>query len=270
MISGLGFFEILIVFLIVLMFFGSKELPRFIKEAARMIGKLRLYSEKVRRELNDITNITGDIASPETSFRDEVNEKKDKIRSICLKKRKSLTEEEHKQKSASIVKYLFETEEFKTAQVIMVYVSTKTEVQTEDCIKNILSMGKRVILPYCYPNSTEMGIAEIKDIGADLREGEYKIREPRDDLRDNFLKSDIQLVVCPGVGFDKNGARLGRGKGCYDVFLKELKERAKIVGFAYKSQMLLNEDLPFDYHDITMDIIITEEGITRFGQDITI
>ena len=269
MISGLGFFEIIIIIFIVLMFFGSKELPRFIREAARMIGKLRLYSEKVRRELNEVTNITSDIASPEKSFRDEVNEKKDKVRTICLKKRTLLTEDEHKQESARIAEYLFETEEFKKSQVIMMYVATKTEVQTEECIKNILSKGKRVILPYCYPKSTQMGIAEIKDIATDLREGEYKIQEPRDDLRDNFLKSDIQLVVCPGVGFDKNGARLGRGKGCYDAFLKELKEKAKIVGFAYKCQML-NEDLPFDYHDIPMDIIITEEGVKRFGQDITI
>ncbi len=267
MISGLGFFEILVIFLIVLMFFGSKELPRFIREAARMIGKLRLYSEKVRRELNEVTNITNNITSPEKSFRDEVTEKKDKFREICLKRRKSLTEDEHKQKPARIAEHLFETEEFKKAQTVLMYAATKTEVQTEDCIKSILAKGKRVILPYCYPNSSQMGIAEIKDYSADLRVGEYKMLEPVDEIRNNFLKSDIQLVVCPGLGFDKNGARLGRGKGCYDAFLKELKEKAPIVGFAYKCQML-NEDLPFDYHDIPMDIIITEEGVKRFGQDV--
>ena len=269
MISGLGFFEIIIIVLIVLMFFGSKELPRFIREAARMIGKLRLYSEKVRRELNEVTNITSDIASPEKSFRDEVTEKKNKVREICLKKRKSLTEEEHKKKSASITGHLFETEEFKKAQTVLLYAATKTEVQTEECIKSILAKGKRIILPYCYSNSSEMGIAEIKDFSTDIRVGEYKMLEPVDEIRNNFLKSDIQLIICPGVGFDKNGARLGRGKGCYDAFIKELKEKAPIVGFAYQCQML-NEDLPFDYHDIPMDMIITEEGVKRFGQDVAI
>lgn len=232
-----------------------------------MIGKLRLYSEKVRRELNEVTNITNNITSPEKSFRDEVTEKKDKFREICLKRRKLLAKDEHKQKSARIAEHLFETEEFKKAQTVLMYAATKTEVQTEDCIKNILAKGKRVILPYCYPNSSQMGIAEIKDYSADLRVGEYKMLEPVDEIRNNFLKSDIQLVVCPGLGFDKNGARLGRGKGCYDAFLKELKEKAPIVGFAYKCQML-NEDLPFDYHDIPMDIIITEESVKRFGQDV--
>jgi 5-formyltetrahydrofolate cyclo-ligase len=268
-ISGLGFFEIIIIVLIVLMFFGSKELPRFIREAARMIGKLRLYSEKVRRELNEVTNITSDIASPEKSFRDEVTEKKNKLREICLKRRKSLTEGEHKQKSARIAEQLFETEEYKKAQTILMYAATKTEVQTEECIKEMLSKGNRVVLPYCYPNSSDMGIAEIKDYSTDVRVGEYKMLEPVDEIRNNFLKSDIQLVVCPGVGYDINGARLGRGKGCYDAFLKELKEKAPIVGFAYQCQML-NEDIPFDYHDIPMDMIITEEGIKRFGQDTTI
>ena len=269
MISGLGFFEIIIIVLIVLMFFGSKELPRFIREAARMIGKLRLYSEKVRRELNEVTNITSDIASPEKSFRDEVTEKKNKLRAICLKRRQALTEDEHKEKSARIAEKLFETEEYKKAQTVLMYAATKTEVQTEECIKKMLSKGKRVVLPYCYPKSTEMGIAEIKDFSTDVRVGEYKMLEPVDEIRNNFLKSDIQLVVCPGVGFDKNGARLGRGKGCYDAFTKELKEKAPIVGFAYQCQML-NEDLPFDYHDIPMDMIVTEEGVKRYGQDTTI
>lgn len=268
MISGLGFFEILIIALIVLMFFGSKELPRFIREAARMIGKLRLYSEKVRRELNEVTSFTNNITRPEKSFHDEVNEKKNKLREICLKRRKALTKDEHQEKSERIAEQLFETEEYKKAHAILMYAATKREVWTEQCIRKMLSKGKRIILPYCYPNSSDMGIAEIKDYSTDLRVGEYKMIEPVDEIRNNFLKSDIQLAVCPGVGFDKNGARLGRGKGCYDAFLKEIKEKVPIVGFAFQCQML-NEDLPFDYHDIPMDMIITEEGIKRFGQDNT-
>ena len=55
MITGLGFTEILAVALLVLIFFGSKELPRFIREAAKMLGKARQYSYKVRRELDDIS-----------------------------------------------------------------------------------------------------------------------------------------------------------------------------------------------------------------------
>jgi 5-formyltetrahydrofolate cyclo-ligase len=263
-ISGLGFFEILIVLLIVLMFFGSKELPRFIRETGRFLAKVRRYSDKVRRELNDATRIT----DFDESDYDEVGEKKKKLRTICLDKRKELTDKQRKEYSARIVEQFLDTEEFSSATAVMMYAATKTEVQTRECVETILTQGKRVIMPYCFPNSTEMGIAEIKDYSKDLTSGQYNILEPLNELRDNFLKSDIRLVVCPGVGFDKNGARLGRGKGCYDYFLKELKSKITLVGFAFQCQ-ILEEPLPFDYHDIPVDLLITEKGI-QFRQKISL
>lgn len=262
MISGLGFFEILIVLLIVLMFFGSKELPRFIRESGRFLAKIRRYSDKVRRELNDVTRI---VEVDENDY-DEVGEKKKKLRNICLDKRLALSEQDRRKYSADIIEHFMKIEEFSQATAIMIYVATKTEVQTQECINKLLSMGKRVIVPYCFPNSAEMGIAEIKDFSEDLTKGQYNILEPREELRDNFLKSDIRLVVCPGVGFDINGARLGRGKGCYDYFLKELKTKVTIVGFGFQCQML-DESIPFDYHDIPVDLLITEKGI-QFNQRI--
>ena len=262
MISGLGFFEILIVLLIVLMFFGSKELPRFIRESGRFLAKVRRYSDKVRRELNDATR----IVDVDESDYDEVGEQKRKLRKSCLEKRLALTDEKRREYSARIMEHFLKTEEFLQATAILLYVATKTEVQTQELIKKILLMGKRVVVPYCFPGSTEMGIAEITDFDKDLSKGEYNIMEPLKELRDNFLKSDIRLVVCPGVGFDKNGARLGRGKGCYDYFLKELKTKVTIVGFAYQCQML-DESLPFDYHDIPVDLLITEKGI-QFNQKV--
>ncbi len=262
MISGLGLFEILIVLLIVLMFFGSKELPHFIREGGRFLAKIRRYSDKVRREINDVTRV---VDVNESDY-DEVGEKKEKIRKTCLDKRKSLTNDEREKYSAGIIDHLMDTEEFSNATAILMYVATKTEVQTRECINKILSMGKRVIVPYCFPNSTEMGIAEIKEYDNDLTKGQYNIQEPNKELRDNFLKSDIRLAICPGVGFDKNGSRLGRGKGCYDYFLKEIKSKITIVGLAFQCQML-EETLPFDYHDIPVDLLITEKGI-QFRQQI--
>ncbi len=255
-ISGLGFAEVLVVLIILLLFFGSKELPHFIRESGRLLAKIRRYSNKVRQELDDVVKVT----NVEENFHDEIGEKKKKIRSESLSKRKALDEKERLSKADQIMKFFFNTEEFKKSSVIMLYAATKTEVTTQECVSQILSMGKRVIIPYCYPNSAEMGIAEIKNYETDLKIGQYNILEPIQELRDNFLKSDIQLVVCPGVAFDKNGGRLGRGKGCYDYFLKEIKGKVTIVGFAFHCQ-ILEEPLPFDYHDVPADKIITEEGM---------
>lgn len=263
MISGLGFFEILVILLMILMFFGSKELPHFIKEGARLIAKMRRYGDKVRRELNDITHLEEPVHVQ--NYENEINTQKNKIRSVCKKKRDSLSENERKEKSARIVKYLFETDEFKKAGAVMIYASYRTEVQTVECINTMIQMGKRVILPFCRPQSNEMGIAEIKDFSKDVAPGQFNILEPHIELRDNFFKSDLQLIICPGVGFDKFGGRLGYGKGYYDYFLKEVKDKITSVGFAFQCQML-QESIPFDYHDIPVDIIITENGVQKIGK----
>jgi 5-formyltetrahydrofolate cyclo-ligase len=79
-------------------------------------------------------------------------------------------------------------------------------------------------------------------------------------LKGNFLKSDLDLVLCPGVAFDTRGARLGRGKHYYDNFLSELKGKIPIVGLAFSCQ-ISNTPLPCDpYSDIRMDEVITEDG----------
>lgn len=262
MISGLGFFEILVILIVVLMFFGSKELPHFIREGARMIAKLRRYSEKVRRELNEVTRVAD--VSDTIEDENDVNKRKERVRTAYLEKRKELSEEERKEKSSKIAELLYGTDEYKKARAVLMYASTRTEVQTYDSIRDMLSDGKRIVLPYCRPNSTEIGLAEIKNVPDDLQEGQYKMMEPKDELKDNFLKSDIQLAIIPGVTFDKNGGRLGRGKGCYDYFLKEIKTKVPLVGFSFQCQ-ILDDDLPFDYHDVPMDLVITEEGVRRYS-----
>jgi 5-formyltetrahydrofolate cyclo-ligase len=125
--------------------------------------------------------------------------------------------------------------------------------------------GKRVVLPYCTSPSYELGIAEIKDLEKDCITGEFNIREPAQALRGKFLKSDLDLIVCPGVAFDRYGGRLGNGKGCYDRFVNELRGKVPIFALAFDCQ-LTSETLPFEYHDIPMDQIITESGLVLPGK----
>jgi 5-formyltetrahydrofolate cyclo-ligase len=124
----------------------------------------------------------------------------------------------------------------------------------------MLAQGKRVVVPYCRNVGNELGIAEIRSLEEDLAEGALGVPEPVERIRNNFFKSDLQLVICPAVAFDIYGARLGRGKGYYDVFLKELKGKVPLVGFGFDCQ-IQQENLPFEYHDIPMDQVITESGL---------
>jgi len=73
---------------------------------------------------------------------------------------------------------------------------------------------------------------------------------------------EIDLVIVPGVVFDKNLNRIGFGKGYYDKILNRLKPSAKKVALAHDFQVL--EDIPAEEHDVKMDMIITEKNIYPF------
>ena len=253
---GLNFSEILVIMVLILLFFGSKELPHFFREGARFLGKLRMYTEKVRREINEISRLDESIPSYET----EVIKKKEAIRTKSIAARKALTDGEGAEKSRIICGTLRSDPAFVKAKAIMMYVDTGAEVATRQCIRDMIAEGRRVLLPYSNEDGT-MGIGEIADLDADLMKGPFNVYEPVRSLRDNFFKSDLQLVVCPGVAFDMFGGRLGRGRGSYDKFCKDLKGRVPVYGLSFDCQILgESEKLPFDYHDVAMDQVFTESG----------
>ena len=141
----------------------------------------------------------------------------------------------------------------------MIYVSMGSEVETKEMIAEMLNKGKRVLVPYSRGESRSLGMGEITDLDKDIIPGEGKAPEPRPELRDRFFRSDLQLILCPGVGFDIYGGRLGRGFAYYDNFLRELKNKVPIFGLAFDCQMR-SEHLPFSYSDVSMDQIVTESG----------
>ena len=254
---GVGFTEILFILLLILVFFGSKELPKYVREGARMVARLRRYGDKMRRELNDISAVA-DVGSP-FPVDDNVRTKKRELRNKYLTARRSLTPAERTEKSKHICLFLENVKQFKEAQAVMMYVNMGNEVETKELIVGMLRAGKRVLVPYCRPESRSLGMGEIRDLENDLVIGENRTPEPRPGLRDRFLRSDLQLIVCPGVAFDRYGGRLGRGLAYYDNFLRELKNKVSIFGLAFDCQVH-NENLPFSYSDVTMDQIVTESG----------
>ncbi|NLE00613.1 MAG: 5-formyltetrahydrofolate cyclo-ligase [Fibrobacter sp.] len=261
--TGLGFSEILLIGTLVLVFFGSKELPAFIREAAKLLAKVRRYSEKLKNEINEISRSVEAPVKELSSTLDSIDttaNRKAALRKHYITVRKNLDALEHKRLSEIIGENLMQTKEFINASSVMVYVSTGGEVSTRKFIEDSIGAGKRIVVPYILPNTLDLGIAEIKDFDKDLVSGELGILEPAHSLRTHFFKSDIKLVVCPGVAFDANGGRLGRGKAYYDNFLREFKGRVPIFGIAFECQ-IMNDTLPFDYHDVSMDQVITESGL---------
>jgi len=257
--TGVGLSEIIVIFTLVLIFFGSKEIPQFIRVIAKFLARIRYYTDQVKREIDTITQ---PLTLP--SQNNTISERKNELRKKYISIRKSLTETDNIQFSDMIYQHLKLSSSFNHAKSIMIYVNMGSEVNTKNAIADMLQMGKRVLVPYSKDSEGELGIAEVHDIEKDLLIGNHGVLEVHPDLRKHFFKSDLQLIICPGVAFDINGGRLGRGKSYYDRFLKEFKVQVPIVGLAFDCQ-ICQETFPFEYHDIPMDLIITEKGIQHIN-----
>ena len=142
--------------------------------------------------------------------------------------------------------------EYKKASRVMVYLSLKAEAPTDELLEKILKDGKKV----CVPSTVGNIITPVEVlVGTEFESGEFGVREPKEKKAINAEGIDIVLV--PGLLFDKRGTRCGYGKGCYDLFLKD--SCALKVGIAFDRQVVTS--FPSDVHDIKMDYIITEKGL---------
>lgn len=163
--------------------------------------------------------------------------------------RKKLLETRNRLPSCAISKEaLSDFKEFTDSKTVFCYVSVGSEVETHSFIKEILS-EKRVVVPRCTDSHGNMIAVEIKSFN-ELKEGFFGILEPVSAVE--FPKERIDFAIVPGIAFDKNGYRLGYGKGYYDRFLYGISPFK--LGVCKKE--LLAESLPHDEYDVKMDMVI--------------
>lgn len=160
---------------------------------------------------------------------------------------RSLSFDENKDKSKQLFKKLSETSIFKRATDIMVFWSLRDEPYTHEFCKE-WSFSKNIYLPTIHGES--LNIRQFNNESDLMPDNKLGILEPS---KGKAIKpEDLDLILVPGLGFDKDGNRLGRGKGFYDRFLPQT--RAYKIGICYQFQVL--EQIPTDIFDIKMDEII--------------
>jgi 5-formyltetrahydrofolate cyclo-ligase len=160
---------------------------------------------------------------------------KQALRSKILLKLKSQKEEDRKQKSRLIKNKLLRQAVFKKAKKVMFYIAMKGEVDTREMIETAKRLGKIIAVPICVKDRASLRPA-ILDSSARFKKGPYGVLEP---VVSRFIRpEDLDLVITPGVAFDKKGNRLGRGKGFYDRFLKRLPKDTPSIGLAFSLQVL--------------------------------
>jgi len=160
---------------------------------------------------------------------------KQQIRSKILGKLKKQKEQVRSKKSSLIKEKLLKERVFKEAKRVMFYIALKGEVETREMIEEAKRLGKIIAVPVCAKNKASLRPALFRS-HAHLKKGPYGVSEP---IISRFLAlKDLDLVITPGVAFDKKGNRLGRGKGYYDRFLSRVPKDTPSIGLAYRLQVL--------------------------------
>ena len=167
---------------------------------------------------------------------------KSEVRKTCLEKVRKITDRSKRsflmkeELSSVLEKY----------QHIGLFTSLDHEIDTIPLIESLLKDGKDIYLP-----KVEGSIIEFYKVDSldelEISKDKYQIREPR--KSEKIDPSILEIIICPGVAFSKNGDRLGHGKGYYDKYLSRCS--AYKIGVCYKEQLL--DDIPVTPLDIKMD-----------------
>jgi 5-formyltetrahydrofolate cyclo-ligase len=190
-------------------------------------------------------------------------EKKKHWRQWGKEKRNTLSPPQIKEKSEIIKEKLFSLPTYQASKVIMFYVSFSSEVSTHQMIKESLLKGKEVVVPLCLKAQKELLLFKIESF-EELKKGAYGILEP-DDLCYFILPTEVELLVVPGIVFDRAGYRIGYGGGYFDRLLSRVKKEAEVIGLAFHLQVV--EKIPHTKYDQPVKKIITEKEIIRRDRD---
>ncbi len=178
-----------------------------------------------------------------------ISKSKKDLRQLVKQLRENQDITEYNNKSAVIMQSVETLPAFGDARTVMLYWSVSGEVSTHNFIRKWAGK-KRLILPSVDGDTMNLKIFEGSNsmVVGDL----YGIPEPDGPL---FLDYDsIDLIVVPGVAFDRKNNRMGRGKAYYDRFLTTVK--AIKIGVCFRFQMF--DEIPADENDIRMDMVITD------------
>ena len=174
---------------------------------------------------------------------------KDRIRKEIRDRKRHFNSNEMREMSLPVVSGLLANSHVLSARTIMAYCSLSDEVDTRQLLNRLSAMGKRVLLPKVI-DDTRMELRQYHCY-AGLVSGAYGIMEPDGDTFNDYKSIDVAIV--PGMSFDKDGNRLGRGKGYYDRLLT-LLPHTYLIGVCFNFQ--LSDEVPHTDYDIRMDEVI--------------
>ncbi len=182
------------------------------------------------------------------------------IRKFLLERRGQINQDQKDSMDEKIFKNFTKSLFYKNAETIFIFVSFGSEVDTKRIIEKALEDGKIICVPKIKSKKIGMEIFKINSLD-DLKEGYFGILEPVDES-EKMSGEDLDLIIVPGVGFDRNGYRLGYGGGFYDRFFQDLTKKIPKIALGYDIQVV--DELIVEEHDEKIDGLITETHMHIF------
>jgi len=181
---------------------------------------------------------------------------------------KQMTANERERESQMVIQGLLESKHFQESQRISVYLPMVDEINTLPLVKKIFDCNKECFIPKYVGDTMEMVRLDSYEEIDRLPLTPWNIRQPADDEdefrkpnRENALRSGgLDLIIVPGLGFTRDGKRIGRGKGFYDSYIQRCIDaewsNPRLVALAFQRQIC--EDIPTDELDRPLDCVIYE------------
>jgi 5-formyltetrahydrofolate cyclo-ligase len=182
------------------------------------------------------------------------------LRSSMLARRRDLTPHQVCCDSLAAQQQFLALPEYRKARVLALYAPIHHEVETAVVAVRALADGKTLLYPAVV--GSEMQLRRVRRLD-ELVPGRFGIMEPVGEV---WEPDQADLVVVPGIAFDKEGRRIGYGKGFYDKALHQLEGSGRLVAFCYEFQLF--EEIVGEPHDVTMDLIVTEVQVVRVNNNI--
>lgn len=184
-----------------------------------------------------------------------LDERKMALRQLAYAARKAQKDKD--EISQRVCHKLIQLPEYRNARTILWYLDCRSELRTQHIFPALLTSGQTIVIPYC--EGEELYLWHLHSLD-ELAPGRYGILEPirvrRREAQRIVSIQQVNLVIVPGVGFDRYGNRLGNGAGYYDRLLVRAHPDTLFIAPCYQCQIF--DRVPVDQNDICMHKILTE------------
>lgn len=187
---------------------------------------------------------------------------KSQLRQSTIFALKQLSTSNKKTTEQKMMNHLIHTSAWKKANTIGITVSQGMEWNTSIIIEKAWEQGKTICVPKCYPKGHKMAFFQLESF-EELEVVYYNLQEPKPVEENKVEKDELDLMIVPGLLFDRSGFRIGFGGGYYDRFLTDYQGQT----IALTNSKYLVDSIPKEPHDIAVQQIVTESDIIDIEGD---